>query len=82
MARLPETGVGVSVMVLFYCDPINGELIGRTEMETPAPLWPTRGWRSVDGTGLLRCSAPARPVGHRLPRKEPVALLVSVTSDP
>lgn len=42
-------------------------------------LWPTRGWRSVEG--LLRFSFPVRPVEHRFPGKELVALLVSVTSD-
>lgn len=68
MARLPGPGAGVSVMVLFYCDLINDELIGRMEMATLSPsLWPTEGWRSVEGTGSLRCSAPVRPVGTDSP---------------
>lgn len=55
-------------MVLFYCDLINGELIGRMEMATLSPsLWPTEGWRSVEVTGLLRCSAPVRLVGTDSP---------------
>lgn len=81
MARRPDTVVEVSVIVLFYCDLISSELIDCMEVVTLffSSLWPTRGWRSVEG--LLRFSVPVRPVEHRFPRKELVALLVSVTSD-
>lgn len=70
------------MMVLFYCDLINGELRGGMEVVKLSPsLWANKGLEISGRHRLAEVFCPSQTSGYRLPGKEPVALSVSVTSD-